>query len=258
MAIFFRRKTMENNHINRREFLKTTAGTGLAAAIISGSSLATAIGADKSTHKEDKSLAFFDVCCIRPDPSNSKFILAGPAKPIWDVLEKIHAKAQQFNAPLLSTTCLGIQRSEPGLSVKDAIAKEGAKTDKAFVAMNASEAEVKNALSCRQIFLERHGYSTPEENVERHAEGVFLNNTNAAKIVRALGDRHWFVFGRGFQYCGEAVGVGLLALGQKVTIIEDAILPAGGEWSTKKTAQKTEEYLKSLGAQFATFESITF
>jgi hypothetical protein len=247
---------MDNNHINRREFLKTTAGTGLAAAIISGTSLATAITTDKSAEKQKELYGFFDVCCIRPDPDNSKFILAGPAKPIWDILSRIHAKSQQLNAPLLSTTCLGIQRSEPGLSVKDTIAKEGAKTDKAFIAMNASEDEVKKALSCRQIFLERQGYSTPQENVERHAEGVFLNNTNAAKIVKGMGERHWFVFGRGFQYCGEAAAVGLLALGQKVTIIEDAILPAGGEWSTKKTEQKTKEYLKSLGAQFARFDSV--
>ena len=251
---------MDNNPMNRREFLKTTAGTGLAAAIISGSSLATAIGAGKSALKKEKSFAFFDVCCIRPDPSNSKFILAKPAEAIWELLNKIHAKAVLLGAPLLSLTCLGIQRSEPGLSTKDTVAKYRLQNTKAnemaFVSLEASSENVKKAISCRQIFLERYGYSSPEENVRQHAEDVFLYNPNAAKIVQGLGERHWFVFGRSFQCCGAATTVGLLAMGKKVTVLEDAILPAGGECYTSKSFERTEEYLKSLGAQFARYDSV--
>jgi hypothetical protein len=151
-------------------------------------------------------------------------------------LKKFHAKAESLGAPLLSLTCLGIQRSNPAMSTKDTVAKNNAHTDKknemAFVAINASDKEVEQAILCRQIFLERRGYSTPEENVQEDAPNVFLFNQNAAKIVRGLGDRHWFVFGRGFQQCGKATAAGLLALGKNVTILEDAILPVGGKWNT--------------------------
>ena len=180
-----------------------------------------------------------DSICIRPDPSNSKFILAKPAEAIWELLNKIHAKAVLLGAPLLSLTCLGIQRSEPDLSTKDTVAKYRLQNTKAnemaFVSLEASSENVKKAISCRQIFLERYGYSSPEENVRQHAEDVFLYNPNAAKIVQGLGERHWFVFGRSFQCCGAATTVGLLAMGKKVTVLEDAILPAGGECYTSKS-----------------------
>jgi len=50
--------------------------------------------------------------------------------------------------------------------------------------------------------------------------------------------------------------MGLLALGKKVTILEDAILPVGGKWNTPGSFQRTVEYLKSLGAQFARSDSV--
>jgi hypothetical protein len=40
------------------------------------------------------------------------------------------------------------------------------------------------------------------------------------------------------------------------SVLEDAILPAGGEWNTIKKFEKTQEYLKSLGAQFARFDLV--
>lgn len=240
--------------ISRRDFLKTTTATGLAVMAASGASISQAAEPNKKESKEEL-YGFFDVCCFRPDAANSKFTLVKPAEPIWDKLNKIHTKAEQLNAPLLSTTCLAVLRMEPNVSVPQAILKDTNK-DKAFVAINASDAEVKYALTRRIIILERTGYPTPLENVERHAEDVFLNNTNAAKIVQGLGNRHWFVFGRGFQYCTEAVAVGLLALGQKVTILQDVVLPAGGEWSTLKPKEKTENYLKSLGANFVNSDSV--
>jgi hypothetical protein len=234
--------------MNRRKFLKTTATAGMAV-IASVSSLKAADS--KINRKEiERHYGFFDLCCIRPDATNSKFILAKPAESIWPKLEKIHAKANELKSPLLSTTCLGILRSEPKLSVKDTLAK-GENYDSAFISINASQEEVKHALACQTIYLERTGYPTPQENVNRHAEDIFLNNPNAAKIVKGLGERHWIVFGRGFQYCGEAAIVGLLALGKRVTVLEDMIIPAGGEWSELKTVEKTKKYLLSLGAEFA-------
>ena len=114
----------------------------------------------------------------------------------------------------------------------------------AFVGLNATDKEVQDALSCRQIFLERKGYSTPEENVGQNSTNVFLFNPNAAKIVKALGDRHWFVCGRGFEGCTAATTVGLLALGKNVTVLEDAILGSGD--NPGGDFDRSVEYLKSL------------
>ena len=248
--------------MDRREFLKATAGTGLAASILSAAPIA-AMGAEKCEPNKPASgcrkFAFFSNCCICPDRSNSKFVLADPAESIWDVLKTIRAKAEQLNAPLLSLTCLGIQRANPDMSVKDTVAKGRQNTDKpdmAFVGLNATAAEVEQALSCRQIYLERKGYSSPEENVQEDAVNVFLFNPNAARIVESLGDRHWLVFGRGFQQCGAASTVGLLALGKKVTVLEDAVLAVGGKWNTPGSFQRTVDYLKSLGAEFARSDEI--
>jgi hypothetical protein len=247
---------MQNKPMDRRIFLKVTAGTSLAAAILSDTSLAAATGSEEN----EKLFAFFDTCCIHPDLSNSKFILAKPAEPIWESLKKIHARADSLDAPLLSLTCLGIQRSYPGMSTKDTVAKErkqnAKKPETAFVALDASAKDVEQALLCRRIFLERRGYSSPEENVQEDAPNVFLFNPNAAKIVRGLGERHWFVFGRSFQQCGKAAATGLLALGKNVTVLEDAILPVGGKWNTAGSFERTVEYLKSLGVKFARSDSV--
>lgn len=246
---------MKNKPMDRRDFLKATAGTGLAAAMASGTSLAEAIGADKPASTGEK-FAFFDTCCLHPDKSNSKFVLGNGTDSIMDVLEKIHAKAEQLGSPMLSLTCLGLQRESPSMSTRDTVAKCHKKNEMAFVALDASPKEVKRAILCRRIFLQRYGYSTPGENVREHAADVFLYNHNAPKIIQGLGERHWLVFGRGFQYCTASVIVGLLALGKKVTVLEDAILTATGKGDSIENFERTKKYVKSLGAQFARFDSV--
>ena len=118
---------MENKNSARREFLKVAAGTGIAASILSNS-IAKAVSTEKSVEANKselngKKIAFFVNCCICPDKSNSEFVLGETAKSIWPVLEKIRAKAQQLDAPMLSLTCLGALRAHPEMSVKDTVAK---------------------------------------------------------------------------------------------------------------------------------------
>jgi hypothetical protein len=253
---------MENKNLERRQFLKLAAGTGIAVSILSNP-IAKAVTTEKSIEPgkpelNGKKIAFFVNCCICPDQSNSEFVLWQAAKPIGPVIEKIRAKARQLDAPMLSITCLGAQRAHPEMSVKDAVskgrAKKADKPDMAFVGLNATDKEVQDALLCRQIFLERKGYPTPEENVKKNSTNVFLFNLNAAKIVKALGDRQWIVCGRSFSGCTTQTIVGLLALGKKVTVLQDAILGsgdnAGGDFD------RSVEYLKSLGAKFARTDSV--
>ena len=81
-----------------------------------------------------------------------------------------------------------------------------------------------------------------------------------AQIVERLGNRHWLVFGRGFSYCVVPTVVGLLALGQKVTILSDATMAAACNQTENDTTsdefKRNVNYLKSLGAEFAALKSV--
>jgi hypothetical protein len=256
--------TMENRQINRRQLLKTAAQTGLAAAIVSGISPVTAAGDSKPAETKKTLFAFFEVDCRHPDPGNSKFIRAEMTAPIGETLKNIYAKAEQSGSPILSLTCLSILRHNPFLSIKDTIGKEHSKTvnksDAAFVSLNASPKEIEQAILCRQIFLERQAYKNGHENVQQGATNVFLHNANAVRIVQGLGERHWLVFGRGFKYCVVPTVAGLLALKKQVTVLEDATMAAHCMQTendmTSEDFKKNVKYLKSLGAQFARFNSI--
>lgn len=257
---------MTNKPMDRRDFLKATAGTGLAAVMASGASQAMAIGAEsnKSAETNKKAFAFFDVDCWHPDQSNSKFITAETAASIGETLKNIYAKAEQLDSPILSLTCLGFQRDNPSLSVKDTVSKERSqdaeKSDVAFVTLDASPEEVKRAISCHQIFLERRAYSSGQENMQQYATDVFMHNTNAVQVVQGLGERHWLVFGRGFKFCVVPTVVGLLAMGKQVTVLEDAIMAGTCSQATNdmtsESFTRNMKYLKSLGAKFARFDSV--
>jgi nicotinamidase-related amidase len=250
--------------MDRREFLKVTAGTGIGAAFIS-STLAPAMAAEKQVEPnkpaiKNENYAFFCACCLHPDPGNSIFVMAKPAKGIAENVEKLRVKAEQLGSPFLSTTCLGIQRANPNMSVKETVKKlreqAKGKPEMAFLPLDASEKEVEDAIASRVIFLERHGYKTPDENVKEMAGNVFLYNLHAVKLVKALGDRNWIVFGRSLQTCSGLSAESLIALGKKVTVVEDAILPSGGEWNVQGGFQRHVDYLKSLGATFTSTDKL--
>jgi hypothetical protein len=198
-----------------------------------------------------KPFAFFDVDCRHPDQTNTHFVFAEKIAGFRGTVESILVKSEMLGAPILATVCLGIQRVNPEMSVKTVTQKI---PDTAFVALNASQQDAQQAARCRQIFLERHACSSPEENLRQCSNDVFRYNANAATIVRALGDRHWLVFGAGFQYCVASTVEGLLKLGFQVTVLEDALLPAYG--SAQESFAQTVEQLKSLGAKFADFYSV--
>jgi hypothetical protein len=208
-------------------------------------------------------LAFFDTCSRHPDPTNSRFVLADKMAPVRRNILRILSAADRLRAPVLSTTCLGIQRCSPGMCARStcaAMAAGGAAASgeadeaTAFVAMDATASEVAAALDRRQIVLERRSCKSAEDNVRLRTIDVFGVNKNAATIVRSLGDRHWLVFGAGFEHCLVSAVEGLRSLGLRVTVLEDGCIHGGR--SIPATFLRTFEHIKSLGAAWASFDTV--
>ena len=197
--------------------------------------------------------AFFDICGHHPDPANERFVLAEKMRIVAKKAREILATADRLDAPVLSTTCLGLQRAEPGMSVRTTVAgTEGSRV--AFVPMDATADEVATALTRRRIVFERLGCKTPEENTRRRTYDVFGVNRHATEIVNALGDRHWLIFGAGFEHCLLAAVEGLRALGRPVTVLADGCIHGG--ISTPVTFIETLERIKALGARWETTDTV--
>jgi nicotinamidase-related amidase len=208
-------------------------------------------------------LAFFDTCSRHPDETNSHFVLAEKMKPIRKRIGRILRAAEKLGAPVLSTTCLGTLRCSDGMCARSTCAAlagagsaaSGEKNGKpAFVAMNATPAEVAEALRRREIVLERTSCKTGDENVRLRTFDAFGVNKNTAPIVRSFGDRHWLVFGAGFEHCLVAAVEGLRALGLRVTVLEDGCIHGGR--SIPQTFLQTFDRIKALGAGWSTFEAV--
>jgi nicotinamidase-related amidase len=124
----------------------------------------------------------------------------------------------------------------------------------AFVAMDATPEDISHALTRRYIVFERLSCRTGEENTKRRTFDVFNTNRNAAEIVRALGDRHWLVFGAGFEHCLLSTVEGLRGLGFPVTVLADGCIHGGT--STPVTFLKTLERIKALGARWENADTV--
>jgi hypothetical protein len=215
-----------------------------------------------------KSFAFFETCSRVPNPTNSAFVIARKMDPVRKGYKAILATIERLGAPVLSTTCLGIQRNNPTMSVPDAVrnlrasaSSAGLSPDVAFVPVNATPEEVAQALQCKYIRLERlscpnsnESCQTGIQNVERRTYDMFYSNKNTAKIVQALGERHWLVFGAGGEYCLVAAAEGLRALGMQVTILLDGCIHMAS--STPQSFLEAFDRLKSLGVQWSTLSSV--
>src|ERR1700759_3495711 len=110
--------------------------------------------------------AFFDICGHHPDAANERLVLADKMKIVGKKVREILATADRLGAPVLSTTCLGLQRDMPGMSVRETVSG-GQGSRVAFVPMDATEAEVALALTRRRIVFERLGCRTGKENARR-------------------------------------------------------------------------------------------
>jgi nicotinamidase-related amidase len=208
-------------------------------------------------------LAFFDSCGHHPDETSSRFVLAEKMAPVRKSIRRILHAARCLGAPVLSTACLGIQRCTPGMCVRSACAASNADgpgafaghgEGKAFVAMNATQAELAAALRCREIVFERTSCKSGDENVRLRTFDVFGVNRNAAAIARSFGDRHWLVFGAGFEHCLISAVEGLRTLGVRVTVLEDACIHGGR--SIPATFLRTFERIRTVGAEWRSFDAV--
>ena len=195
--------------------------------------------------------AFFDTCSRHPDPGNTHFVIADKMAVVHRKIQWILTVADRTRAPVLSTTCLGIQRTHPGMSVQAACAAQRAAVvppDVALITSEATPREVQEALSCRYICIQRPCCNSPDQAVATRSFDPFQANAHTARIVRNLGPRHWLVFGAGFEYCLLAAVEGLRALHTPVSVLKDACIPSAR--STPETFRSTLERFAALDVAF--------
>lgn len=201
--------------------------------------------------------AFFDTCSQHPDATNGGFVLAEKMAPARRHVVRILKTAERLDAPVLSTTCLGLQRGNPSMCVRTACAAastpDGGREQPAFVAMDATADDVTRALGHRRIMFERRSCKSPDDNVRLRTFDVFGVNRHAGEIVRRLGARHWYVFGAGFEHCLLAAVEGLRGLGVPVTVLEDGLIHGGR--SVPASFLRSYQRILELGAGWDSFEA---
>jgi hypothetical protein len=215
-----------------------------------------------------KPFAFFETCSRVPNMTNTAFEITDKMEPVRKGYEAILAAIQQLDAPLVSTTCMGVQRENPKLSVPETVrnlrASESAAgrfPDVAFVPVNATPEQVANARQCKYIRLERsscpdsnEACTSGTENVEKRLYDVFYSNQHTKRIVQGMGEHHWLVFGSGGEYCLAAAAEGLRALGMPVTILMDGCIHMA--FSTPQSFAQMYERLKGLGVEWSMLSDI--
>jgi hypothetical protein len=210
-----------------------------------------------------KPFAFFETCSRVPNATNTAFVIADKMEPVRKGYEAILAAIQQLDAPVVSTTCMGIQRENPKLSVPETVrnlraseAAAGRLPDVAFVPVNATPEQVADALRSKYIRLER--VSCPDSNEksclapapgDELRNDVFYSNQHTSQIVQGMGEHHWLVFGSGGEYCLAAAAKGLRALGMPVTILMDGCIHMA--FSTPQSFVQMYERLKALGIEWS-------
>jgi hypothetical protein len=215
-----------------------------------------------------KPFAFFETCSRVPNATNTAFEIANKMEPVRRGYEAILAAIQQLDAPVVSTTCIGIQGLNPTMSVPETVRNlrasaiaAGRSPDVAFVPVNATPEQVANARQCKYIRLER--VSCPDSNEkscpapapnDELRNDVFYSNQHTVQIVQGMGEHHWLVFGSGGEYCLAAAAEGLRALGMPVTILMDGCIHMA--FSTPQSFVQTYERLKGLGVEWSMLSDV--
>jgi len=175
-------------------------------------------------------------------------VIADKMAAVHQNIQRILLAADRMAAPVLSTTCLGIQRGHPAMSVCAAVVAQAAvRPGIALITPESSSEEVRRALACRQIRLQRPCGVSPDEAVATRSFDVFFANPHTATIIRGLGPRRWLVFGAGFEYCLLSAAEGLRALDLRVSVLRDAFIP--GARTTPETFRTTLERFAALGVE---------
>jgi nicotinamidase-related amidase len=140
-------------------------------------------------------------------------------------LGSLYAFAEQRALPLVFTTCCSGRRLAPG-----------ERPEVLHVPMDADDLEWSSRLAQHRLFhLEKPAYGDPKLNYERRAFDVFAHNANADRLVSALGDRRWVVFGNGLDLCVDSVVRALQRLGVPLTVVADVLVSsATGDADSKR------------------------
>jgi nicotinamidase-related amidase len=197
----------------------------------------------------------FDNCSRQPDPNAGNFVVPERMAEVRDKAAALLALAERMGSPVLSTTCLKVQRNNPKLSVRATVAANADAQETAFIARDASDEEVEAALMRRRIVFERLSCATGADNTRLRTFDVFGNNPHAENVVRRLGAWHWVIFGTGSEICLFATIEGFRRLKLPVTVVRDACVQAAR--SSAETRDRTFRQVAELGAQWRLFESLT-
>ena len=183
-------------------------------------------------------VALFDVDTREPSVDGKSLVFRARADPIRGNLERLFACPSGGNRLIVATTCL---HAAPIRNVLPDSAR--------FVGMDEADIDWSRELRRRhEFFLEKRSLGSPEANRRRCAFDVVRGNPNVERLVHTADTNLWCVFGVSPEYCVRSAALGLLALGQTVVVLRDAVVPSLGSGPAMKRALAE---LESRGAKIA-------
>lgn len=184
----------------------------------------------------DNRIAYFDVCTREPSPSGDGLTLRRRVNRIQDQLTRILRFAEANRQRVVSTPCLHASPIESVLPKTACFVTYEAETD-------SLKSDVEQA---REIFLEKRGCGSAEDNMRCRAFDVFHANPNAARVIQWIDVPHWIVFGTSMEYCVQSAAESLLKkFGRTVTVLQDAVVNGPGGDDAKR---ESLQWLESQGA----------
>ncbi|QDV49863.1 cysteine hydrolase family protein [Gimesia fumaroli] len=191
----------------------------------------------------NRRFAFFNTCSREGFGFEDVPTLRPRAEPINKQLVKLYDFARTNGIRVLFTQCVG--RASPPLG-------RSPQPHTLMVPLDSSVSSWKDQIeTCREIFIERPQFGSPEENRRMRVADVFHSNPATDELVRSLDVAEWIVFGVAMQACVTFAVRGLLRQGRSVTILSDALLPASVALSNL-TIKESLDQLQSAGAHVET------
>ncbi|MCG3179355.1 MAG: hypothetical protein BIFFINMI_01689 [Phycisphaerae bacterium] len=194
-------------------------------------------------------LAVFDVDCLQLNESGNGLELRRPDALPAPSVRRAHAWIGLHDVPLVFTTCCSGRMLPPdGLPGVLFVPLDGA--DRSWESLLGDH---------RRFYIQKKAYGDPKLNYACQAFDMFASNANAARLVRALGVEQWVVFGNAFDLCVNAAARGLLALGQRVRVLEGMCTPAAtgyGPCGTSENRARIVAELAAMGAEMATLDDL--
>jgi len=212
--------------------------------------------------------ALFDVDTRIPSAVDRRLVFSPRVASIQPKLQQLLDFGRRHALPVVATTCLGVLRELRKAQMAQggacALPTDGSAcpyavpiidcldAGAAYIPVNGCGSRQNNPHVSREIFLERRGCATPEENVQTCAFDAFLSNPHAADVIGGLAIHRWAVFGLALEYCVKAAAQGLLKLDYEVVVLVDAVIPSAH--SSPATVEDTYRDLQQQGARLITVQ----